>query len=295
MYGAKAGRIYRAVAAFREDDPYTTPASAYAATKRMNELQLSTCTAICLGLGVFALHFFTVYGGPHAHPDIASKFTHAIARGQPITLFADGKSRPRPERSSRTSSPGVIAAIDASSPARYEIFNLGGNGDDPRAARRSAIIANKGARGSASPATIDWQPDQPGRRSGDLREHRSRARKARLVAAIDASRTSASRATFRDWLGARGGRRLPGVSSAARASSGRPHGCSRPAEQRVVTRIAARKAWRSRGAAARAIHYGERKRVAAPAAAATYAVRREARSRRRAARGCSASRQGRSR
>src|SRR6185312_11536163 len=38
VYGAKHGEVV----AFSEDDPCLTPASPYAATKRMNELQLST-------------------------------------------------------------------------------------------------------------------------------------------------------------------------------------------------------------------------------------------------------------
>src|SRR5882724_9936173 len=56
VYGAKHGEN---VAAFREDDPCLTPASPYAATKRMNELQLSAYRDL-FGLGVFALRFFTV-------------------------------------------------------------------------------------------------------------------------------------------------------------------------------------------------------------------------------------------
>src|SRR5262249_37495113 len=37
VYGAKPGADLRQIAAFREDDPCLTPASPYAATKRMNE------------------------------------------------------------------------------------------------------------------------------------------------------------------------------------------------------------------------------------------------------------------
>src|SRR5205085_2216586 len=89
VYGAKRGTE---VAAFREDDPCLTPASPYAATKRMNELQLSTYRDL-FGIGVTALRFFTVYG-PRQRPDMAiAKFVGAIARGAPITLFGDGSSR----------------------------------------------------------------------------------------------------------------------------------------------------------------------------------------------------------
>ena len=61
VYGAKVGEDLRAVAAFEESEPCLAPASPYAATKRMNELQLSTYRDL-FGLGVFALRFFTVYG-----------------------------------------------------------------------------------------------------------------------------------------------------------------------------------------------------------------------------------------
>ena len=89
VYGAKRGTE---IAAFREDDPCLTPASPYAATKRMNELQLSAYRDL-FGLGVFALRFFTVYG-PRQRTDMAiAKFTQAIVAGQPITLFGDGSSR----------------------------------------------------------------------------------------------------------------------------------------------------------------------------------------------------------
>src|SRR5204862_3642506 len=89
VYGAKRGEQ---VAAFREDDPCLTPASPYAATKRMNELQLSTYRDL-YGLGVHALRFFTVYG-PRQRPDMAiAKFVAAVSRGAPIALFGDGTSR----------------------------------------------------------------------------------------------------------------------------------------------------------------------------------------------------------
>src|SRR5690606_38075993 len=94
VYGIKPadGGELPASAEFREDDPCLQPASPYAATKRMNELQLSTYRDL-FGIGVFALRFFTVYG-PRQRTDMAiAKFTKAIAAGKPITLFGDGSSR----------------------------------------------------------------------------------------------------------------------------------------------------------------------------------------------------------
>src|SRR5262249_13201200 len=120
VYGAKPG----AAAAFRQDDPCLTPASPYAATKRMNELQLSTYRGL-YGIGVFALRFFTVYG-PRQRPDMAiPKFTAAIARGTPITLFGDGTSR-RDYTFIDDIVSGTVAAIERIEPGRFEIYNLGG-------------------------------------------------------------------------------------------------------------------------------------------------------------------------
>jgi len=112
------------IVAFREDDPCLAPASPYAATKRMNELQLSTYRDL-FGIGVFALRFFTVYG-PRQRPDMAiAKFVDAVARGQSITVFGDGTSR-RDYTFIDDIVSGVVAAIEHIAPGRYEIYNLGG-------------------------------------------------------------------------------------------------------------------------------------------------------------------------
>ncbi len=152
VYGAKAGAD---VAAFREDDPCLTPASPYAATKRMNELQLSTYRDL-FGIGVFALRYFTVYG-PRQRPDMAiAKFTEAIARGTPITLFGDGSSR-RDYTFIDDIVTGTVAAIERVEPGRYEIYNLGGTKTISLAELVETIerIIGKSAK-------IDRKPDQPG-------------------------------------------------------------------------------------------------------------------------------------
>ena len=155
VYGAKAGADPRAVAAFREDDPCLTPASPYAATKRMNELQLSAYRDL-FGLGVFALRFFTVYG-PRQRPDMAiPKFTAAIARGTPITLYGDGESR-RDYTFIDDIVSGTVAAIERVAPGRYEIFNLGGT-----ATISLKELVQTIERVVGKPATIVWEPDQPG-------------------------------------------------------------------------------------------------------------------------------------
>jgi UDP-glucuronate 4-epimerase len=152
VYGAKRGE---ASAAFSEDDPCLTPASPYAATKRMNELQLSAYRDL-FGLGVIALRFFTVYG-PRQRPDMAiAKFTRAIATGQPLTLFGDGSSR-RDYTFITDIVAGVVAAIERARPGQFDIYNLGG-AQTVSLAELVGIVE----RVVGKQAIIDRQPDQPG-------------------------------------------------------------------------------------------------------------------------------------
>jgi UDP-glucuronate 4-epimerase len=143
------------VVAFREDDPCLAPASPYAATKRMNELQLATYRDL-FGIGVFALRFFTVYG-PRQRPDMAiAKFITAIAEQRPITVFGDGSSR-RDYTFIDDVVAGTLSAIHMVQPGSYEIFNLGGT--------RTISLAELVAiceRVVGQPAKINRQPDQPG-------------------------------------------------------------------------------------------------------------------------------------
>ena len=200
VYGAKPGADLRAVAAFREDDPCLAPASPYAATKRMNELQLSTYRDL-YGLGVFALRFFTVYG-PRQRPDMAiPKFTHAIARGAPITLYGDGESR-RDYTFIADIVRGVVAAIERIAPARYEIVNLGGTAT---ISLRDLVAIIEDVVGK--PATIDWQPDQP----GDVPVTYANIDRARaLLDYAPTTRPDAGIARYWAWLVERGaGRPMP--------------------------------------------------------------------------------------
>lgn len=152
VYGARRGTE---VAAFREDDPCLTPASPYAATKRMNELQLSTYRDL-FGIGVFALRYFTVYG-PRQRTDMAiAKFTQAIAAGKPITLFGDGSSR-RDYTFIDDIVSGTVAAIERVQPGAYGIYNLGGTETISLTELVETIERVVGKR-----AVIERQPDQPG-------------------------------------------------------------------------------------------------------------------------------------
>jgi UDP-glucuronate 4-epimerase len=154
VYGAKPGDA-REVVAFREDDPCLSPASPYAATKRMNELMLSTYRDL-FGIGVFALRFFTVYG-PRQRPDMAiAKFTRAIATGRPVTLFGDGTTR-RDYTFVDDIVSGVVRAIGAVAPGAYELVNLGGTHTISLAELVEII-----ERVVGKAAVIDRQPLQPG-------------------------------------------------------------------------------------------------------------------------------------
>jgi UDP-glucuronate 4-epimerase len=75
---------------FRETDRVDTPVSLYAATKRADEL-MSHVYAHLFRLPQTGLRFFTVYG-PWGRPDMAYfSFARAIAAGEPITLYDDGR------------------------------------------------------------------------------------------------------------------------------------------------------------------------------------------------------------
>jgi UDP-glucuronate 4-epimerase len=151
VYGAKPG----ATEAFREDDPCLKPASPYAATKRMNELQLSAYRDL-FGIGVLALRYFTVYG-PRQRPDMAiAKFTHAISRGQPIVVYGNGESR-RDYTFIEDIVSGTVAAIERVVPGVYEIVNLGGT----KTISLTELVQTI-ERVVGKPAIIDRQPDQPG-------------------------------------------------------------------------------------------------------------------------------------
>jgi UDP-glucuronate 4-epimerase len=75
---------------FRETDRVDTPLSLYAATKLADEL-MSHAYAHLFGVPQTGLRFFTVYG-PWGRPDMAYySFARAIAAGEQITLYDDGR------------------------------------------------------------------------------------------------------------------------------------------------------------------------------------------------------------
>ncbi len=77
---------------FSEDDPVDRPISYYAATKKANEVMAHAYSHL-ERLPTTGLRFFTVYG-PWGRPDMAPiLFGRAILRGEPITLFNQGRMR----------------------------------------------------------------------------------------------------------------------------------------------------------------------------------------------------------
>ena len=143
------------VVAFREDDPCLSPASPYAASKRMGELLVSAYRDL-YGIGTSSLRFFTVYG-PRQRPDMAiHKFTKAIAAGAPITLYGDGETR-RDYTFFADIVAGVCAAIERVAPAALNVYNLGGSGT---VSLRELVATVERVVGK--PAIVNWEPDQPG-------------------------------------------------------------------------------------------------------------------------------------
>ena len=77
---------------FAEVDRVDAPLSLYAATKRADEL-MSHAYGHLYGLPQTGLRFFTVYG-PWGRPDMAYfSFAQAILRGEPITVYDEGRLR----------------------------------------------------------------------------------------------------------------------------------------------------------------------------------------------------------
>ena len=89
---ASSSSVYgmEAIPPFSTNQSVNHPQSFYAATKRANEL-LAHSYSYNYDLATTGLRFFTVYG-PWGRPDMAVyKFTDLIAKGQPITLYGEGK------------------------------------------------------------------------------------------------------------------------------------------------------------------------------------------------------------
>lgn len=153
VYGARADA--REQLPFSEDDPCLTPASPYAASKRMGELLCSTFRDL-YGIGVSAMRFFTVYGPRQRHDMAIHKFVSAIAEGREIVAFGDGTSR-RDYTFIDDIVAGTVAAVERATEGQFQIYNLGGA---HTVSLRELIATIESVVGR--PANVVWQADQPG-------------------------------------------------------------------------------------------------------------------------------------
>ncbi len=138
---------------FAEDDPVERPISPYATTKRAGELLCFNYHHL-YGLKTACLRFFTVYG-PAQRPEMAiHKFTDLLARGEPVPLYGDGRSR-RDYTYIDDIVDGLQATLDLA--PDFELLNLGG-------ADTTALIdlVHWLAEELGVEPRIDFQPDQPG-------------------------------------------------------------------------------------------------------------------------------------
>ncbi len=124
---ASSSSVYGANQAlpFTETDRVDQPTSLYAATKRADEL-MSAAYGHLFGLPQSGLRFFTVYG-PWGRPDMAYfAFAEAIAAGEPITVYGDGRLK-RDFTYIDDIVAGVLGCLDRPPPAGAppRLFNIG--------------------------------------------------------------------------------------------------------------------------------------------------------------------------
>lgn len=130
------------------------PISPYASSKLSGEM-LGHVYSKLFGIRFLALRFFTVYG-PGQRPDLAiHKFTKAILKGQPITMYGDG-STSRDYTFVNDTVQGIIGAMSYMK-SDFEIINLGNNYTITLKQLIAAIEELTGKK-----AVIEQLPDQPG-------------------------------------------------------------------------------------------------------------------------------------
>ena len=107
-----------------KEDEKLMPISPYAMTKLSGEM-LGHVYSKLFGIRFIALRFFTVYG-PSQRPDLAiHKFTKAILKDEPITVYGDGTTS-RDYTYVDDTVQGILGAVRYDK-SDYEIINLGNN------------------------------------------------------------------------------------------------------------------------------------------------------------------------
>ena len=137
-----------------KEDEKLLPISPYAMTKLAGEM-LGHVYSRNFDIRFIALRFFTVFG-PGQRPDLAiHKFTKAILKGEPVTMYGDGNTS-RDYTYINDIIRGVRAAINYDK-SNFEIFNLGNNYTISLKELITAIETLTGKK-----AIIEQLPDQPG-------------------------------------------------------------------------------------------------------------------------------------
>lgn len=137
-----------------EEDHVLMPISPYASSKISGELMGHVYSHL-YGIRFLALRFFTVYG-PRQRPDLAMhKFARLMMAHKPIPVYGDGSTRR--DYTYVGDIVGGIRSAMAYDKTNYEVINLG---NDNTVSLREMISTLEEATGL--PATIDWQPEQPG-------------------------------------------------------------------------------------------------------------------------------------
>lgn len=137
-----------------KEEEQLMPISPYASTKLSGEM-LGHVYHKLFGLRFLALRFFTVYG-PGQRPDLAiHKFTKALLKGEPVTMYGEGNTS-RDYTFVNDTVQGIIAAIGYDKTG-FEIINLGNNYTVSLKELIAAIEETTGKK-----AIIEHLPDQPG-------------------------------------------------------------------------------------------------------------------------------------
>lgn len=137
-----------------KEEEQLMPISPYACTKLSGEMMGYVYHQL-FGIRFLALRFFTVYG-PGQRPDLAiHKFTKAMLKGEPITMYGNGDTS-RDYTFVNDTVQGVLGALyyDRSG---FEIINLGNNYTVSLKELIAAIERTTGKK-----AVIEQYPDQPG-------------------------------------------------------------------------------------------------------------------------------------
>jgi len=137
-----------------KEDEQLLPISPYAMTKLAGEM-LGHVYSKLYGIRFIALRFFTVYG-PSQRPDLAiHKFTKAILKGKPITMYGDG-STSRDYTFVDDVVQGVVASMHYDKTG-FEIINLGNHYSVSLKELVASIEEVMGKK-----AIMEQLPEQPG-------------------------------------------------------------------------------------------------------------------------------------